>query len=288
MLALVVAAGCATAGPRELDPEATLATVRPTADNVLARWDRAATSNEITVYQPLGAFRQVGDWEPALGDSKAALLAGLVEAAGALPAAPDRRDVRLHDGRTRPVRPLSAAETLDRAKRLAMRDAPSACPTCSPLRVAGARLVSAALGTVGGRATAPAWELRLEGSAVRLVAVAVPDSAVTELEAFGRPEGQNAGSWIERADPVDGPALAVVFPAAPYGADKPCGADYTGEAVESARAVVVLLATIRYYEKEGPDDCPAGVQQLTIPLRRPLGDRVVLQLFTGVPVEKMG
>jgi hypothetical protein len=231
----------------------------------------------------------VGDWEPAVGDdNKAALLAGLIEAAGPLPAAPDRRDVRLHDGRTRPVRPLSAAETLDRAKRAAMRDAPAACSGCRPLRVTGARLVSAALETVGGRATAPAWEFRLGGSAVRLVAVAIPDSAVTELTAFGRPEGQNGGSWVERADPVDGPALAVAFPAAPYGADRPCGADYTGEVVESARAVVVLLATIRVYESAANDDCPAGVQRLTIPLRRPLGDRVVLQLYTGIPVEETG
>jgi hypothetical protein len=114
----------------------------------------------------------------------------------------------------------------------------------------------------------------------------VPDSAVTELPAFGRPEGQDAGVWIERAAAVDGPALDISFSGSPYRADRPCGSDYAAEAVESGRAVVVLVAINRTYEGNGGSLCPlvAGVRSRTVPLRAPLGERTVLQLYTGLPI----
>ncbi|MEV0715519.1 hypothetical protein [Asanoa sp. NPDC050611] len=276
---VLLAAGCSGGAPRDVDPGPALAAQRTTATNILARWDRAAAGDDVVVVQPLGGLRQVGDWEAAVGDNhKAALLAGLVEAAGRLPAAHDQGTIRLADGRTRPVRPLTAAAALDRAAR-----SRQPCAPCRPLRVTGARPITADLDTVGGRVMAPAWEFTLADSAVRLVGSAVPDGAVTVLPAFGRPEGHDAAPWLEHARAADGPALAVSFAGAIVPADEPCGSDYVGEAVESARAVVVLIAVNRTYDGKR---CPmiGGVRSLTVRLRAPLGERTVLQLYTGLPI----
>ncbi|GIF72024.1 hypothetical protein [Asanoa siamensis] len=281
---VLLVAGC-TGGPRDVDPGPGLAAQRRTAGDVLARWDRAATGGEMVVVGGLGGLRQVGDWETSVGDNnKAALQAGLFEAAGGLPAAPDRAVIRPVQGPERPVRTLSAAAALDRAKRAATRAAPAACGTCEPLRVTGADPTETDLLTVGGPVTAPAWEFRLEGTEVRLVASAVADGEATELAAFGRPADQPAANWVESARPLEGPALDVSFSAAPGGADEPCGADYTGAAVESTRAVVVLVGMTRTHEA---GVCPtiAAVRRITVPLREPLGDRVVLQLYTGLPIQ---
>ena len=299
VVVVLLLAGCSqsgpsVAGPRDIDPEPPLARMRPGADKVLARWDRAAGSDKIVVFDGLGVPHQLGDCEPAVADNnKRALMAGRIETAAVLPAAHDQPVIRLDGGHTHPVTALPAAEVVDRARRAG---APSWCGDCRPLLVTGARPIVASLDRVGGGATGPAWEFQLDGSAVRLVASAVPDSAVTAFAAFeaeGRQLDQQAltredrsGGPVETAEAMDGPALEVTFSGAPGSADRTCGADYAGEAVESERAVVVLTSIRRTHFDPDVTRCPAsaGMHHLTIPLHKPLADRVVLQLGTGLPI----
>ncbi|GIF72026.1 hypothetical protein Asi02nite_15440 [Asanoa siamensis] len=286
---MLSAAGCSgggSGGPVEVDPGPALATQRPMAGEVLARWDQAATGAEIVVVEGYGGARQIGEWAADVAENHdGALRTGLIEAARALPPPPGRALIELPDGRTRSVAPLDPAATLDRVRRgvPVKWNEPARCPACRPLRVTAARAIVAPLDTVAGPAIAPAWEFGLEGSDVRLIATAVPDKAVTLLAPLHETAPRDTGVWVEVAHAVDGPALAVTFLGAPRPADRPCGVDYTGEAVESGRAVVVLVAPRRTYPQSRCTS-EAGANRLTVPLDAPLGDRVVLQLHTGLPV----
>lgn len=62
-----------------------------------------------------------------------------------------------------------------------------------------------------------------------------------------------------------------------------CGADYTGEAVESANAVVVIIIEHPHADTMG---CTAlgALRTAPVELARPLGDRAVLEVRQGLPV----
>jgi len=82
---------------------------------------------------------------------------------------------------------------------------------------------------------------------------------------------------------MSGTELTVAFVGAPDPGDKPCGEDYTAEAVESDLAVVVIVtrhpnATI------GGCSLVGALRTATATLAVPLGDRVVLDLQQGTPV----
>ena len=77
--------------------------------------------------------------------------------------------------------------------------------------------------------------------------------------------------------------LTASFTGAPDGADKPCGEDYTAEAVESDLAVVVIVTR---HSNPSPGGCTLGgaVRTATAALAKPLGDRTVLEAMEGQPV----
>ncbi len=83
---------------------------------------------------------------------------------------------------------------------------------------------------------------------------------------------------------ADGRDLLVTFVGSPHPASEPCGEDYTGEAVESDLAVVVIIVR---HSRLGPETCTGigAVRTTTITLAEPLGDRTVLDVQQGMPVE---
>ena len=93
---------------------------------------------------------------------------------------------------------------------------------------------------------------------------------------------------------VDGKQLTVTFVGAPDPGDKPCGADYTAEAVESSTAVVVIviehhnanLATSPSFSPTAHAGCRlVGARRTAaVQLAAPLGDRAVLEVKEGLPV----
>jgi hypothetical protein len=97
--------------------------------------------------------------------------------------------------------------------------------------------------------------------------------------------GSPLGLAIDSASgSVSGTELTVAFVGAPDPGDKPCGEDYTAEAVESDLAVVVIVTRHPHLTIGG---CSAvGARRTAIAtLAAPLGYRVVLDLQQGTPVQ---
>ena len=82
---------------------------------------------------------------------------------------------------------------------------------------------------------------------------------------------------------MGGTELTVAFVGAPDPGDKPCGEDYTAEAVESDLAVVVIV-TRHPHVTVGACTAVGARRTATATLAAPLGDRVVLDLQQGTPV----
>ena len=276
--------GCGSFGLPVLGPPAATdpAPARAHAQDVLARWaDAVATSGGGATVTPVGELTgQVGDWEAAVGENnKLALMGGMIASKDPLPdAAPPDGVVTFADGTTEQV-PLIAAQ--DAVVAIAsVTDAP--CPDCVGLLITDARLTSGPIQTTRGPATAPIWEFTLEGTDVKVTRVAIANAVsvapVSADPALGLAIDSASGS-------VTGNELTVSFVGAPDPGDKPCGEDYSAEAVESDLAVVVIV-TRHPHAGAVPVACPAVGARRTAAatLTKPLGDRAVLDFQTGTPV----
>jgi hypothetical protein len=257
--------------------------MRRQARQDLERWATAVSATNPGAPIFIGELTgQVGEWEEAVsGNNKSALMAGFVRAEiGALPIEPrPSGDIRWPDGTTLPVTLMSA----DRALVSIQQSAGGNCVDCQPLSVTAARLVTGQQESSRGLVTVPMWEFTVRGTAVRVRRVAVADPVVVvppPWDANNPPHGLR----IDSAKGVrDGQRLVVSFTGAPDGADKPCGADYTGEAVESDIAIVVIIIE---HANPIPGACTAvGARRTaTIDLSAPLAERTVLEVTQGLPV----
>ncbi|MFG3690592.1 hypothetical protein [Micromonospora sp. NPDC047740] len=279
---VAVLAGCDTGwsgpGGEGLDRQ------RQQARDALARYDKAVLdAGGSQRFVPVGDLTgQVGDWEPTNGDNKQALMSGRVLAANALPALRQPTgQVVWESGAAQEVPLLSADEAL---KQLAVAGA-GGCPECVPLEVTGARLTTARIQTTHGPATVPAWEYTLKGTAARVTRVAVASSATVKVTPPSwDPYNAPAGLAIESATTTtNSRQLTVTFTGAPSPGNKPCGADYSAEAIESANAVVVIV--IEHPHAAG-ETCPdmGARRTTTVDLAQSLGERAVLEVQQGLPV----
>ena len=264
------------AAPKPLDR------VHQQAQDALVRWaDAVRQSGGATITFVGELTSQIGTWEEAVGDNnKSALGVGMVTAVTDLSTErPGRREVKWLDDTKVDVNVLSAAATLEAL----VADADGACPECEPLRVTDATLATALVETSRGPAEAPTWVYTIAGTSVRVTRVAVDESVTVDPPPWNA-DDPPVGLSIERAiGAVDSRDLEVVFTGAEDDASKPCGADYTAEAVESELAVVVIIHERR---NPGPAACTlAGFQRTaTARLESRLGDRVVLEVKQGLPV----
>ena len=260
--------------PQQVSQQAQAALVR-WADAVAAAGGPSAV---ILVGEPTG---QVGDWELVVGDNnKSALMAGIVEGDGSLPAvAPPDGEVRWQDGTTASV-PLNSAQKAVAAIRAGST---GECSDCTPLRITAARLTTGPIETSRGPATAPIWEFAVQGTAVRVTRVAIADP-ITVVPPPWNPNNPSVGLAIESASgTVGGRELSVAFTGAPLPGDQECGEDYTAEAVESDLAVVVIVTR---HPHAGIGGCNAvgAPRTATVELAAPLGERAVLEVQQGLPV----
>jgi hypothetical protein len=254
----------------------------------LDRWDKAVeAAGNGPRFVPVGEqTTQIGDWEEAVGgNNKAALNDGLVEAAVALPGGSHpTTTVRWADGTEIPVRTISAEAALQYLVRTSS-SGQHRCKECTPLKVISVRAVTASQQTSRGPATVPAWEYELEGTKVTFTRPAVDPAAVVSVTPPPwDPVNSPGGIWIESASTRVGSLdLMVGFVGSPDTADKPCGADYTAEAVESDSAVVVIVYEYRHAANE---TCAAigASRTATARLAKPLGERTVLEVVQGLPV----
>jgi hypothetical protein len=280
--AVALAAG--TSGCGLLPSRDDSARLHQQAQAALTRWtDAVAAVGGQSAFIPVGELTgQVGDWEEAVGDNnKPALMAGLFEAVVTLPTeTPPDGDLRRQDGSIATVPLISAQKALSDLKADA---AGSACPECVPLQITAVRLTTGPVDTSRGPAVAPVWEFTVQGTAVRVTRVAIADR-VTVVPPPWDSSDPPAGISIESATgTVAGRQLAVAFTGAPDTGDKPCGADYTAEAVESPTAVVVIVTEHRHGFGEA---CTLVGARRTAEaeLSAPLGERAVLEVREGRPV----
>jgi hypothetical protein len=114
--------------------------------------------------------------------------------------------------------------------------------------------------------------------------VAVGSGPVTVTPPSWNPYHAPGGIPVESATTTVGSKqLTVAFIGAPGPATQPCGADYTGEAVESDNAVVVIVIVHPHAAGESCTDLGAR-RSTTVHLARPLGERAVLEVQQGLPV----
>lgn len=284
LVAVTSLVGCGQIG-QMLSADQTLDAQRQQAEAELARWAAAVgAGGGAPAFVPVGELTgQIGDWEETVGDNnKSALMAGLVVAAVDLPAdAPGQAEVRWDDGTTRTMATISAEQALEELRAAGVPQ----CPECVPLQVIAARLSTASYQTSRGPATAPAWEFKLDGTSVVVtrIALAANDGVVVRPPPWD-PNNAPSGISVESATgTVGGSELTVAFIGAPDTGDKPCGADYTTEAVESDTAVVIIV--VPHSNAFGGACTAVGARRVaTVNLAKPLGDRAVLEVKEGLPI----
>ncbi|WP_433285516.1 hypothetical protein [Micromonospora sp. CA-244673] len=274
--------GCGSAGNSPaVDP---LDGLRQQAGGALTRYDQAVRAAGGAPFVPVGELtHQLGDWEPANGSYKEALSAGRVEAASTLPGAPNTAGTILWANGTRQDAPMISADgALAQLRAAGTGD----CSGCAPLKITGARLTTMTVPTTRGPATAPAWKYTLDGTTVRLARVAVDPSAIVRVTPPPwDADHPHEGLAIESATTsIASSELTITFTGAPGPSSKACGADYSAIAVESDLAVAVIVIEYRHAKDEV---CLAiGAQRsATVELSRPLGERAVLEVTQGLPVE---
>jgi hypothetical protein len=272
-----VSSNVASPLPSTTDPTA----ARERAKTVLAAWpDAVAAAGNRASVTPIGELTaQIGDWGASVGDNnKRSLMAGNVATSSELSEeAPPDGTVTWPDGTSAKV-PLMAAQQAVGAIS-STTEAP--CSDCKPILLTDAQLTSGTIQTTRGPATAPIWAFSVQGSAVKVTRVAIANAQVVPHPGDGDP---GLSPPVESASgTVGGLELTVAFVGAPSPGDQPCGEDYTGEAVESDLAVVVIVTR---HPHAPPQICPAvGARRTTTAtLAAPIGDRVVLDLRQGTPV----
>jgi hypothetical protein len=279
-------AGCGNAQQPAGPPDDGYARLEQQARGHLARWDEAVSAGGPGLaYVPVGEqFKQIGDWEEAVGGNhKAALVAGKLVPIVAFPApVTSNTEIRWKDGKSRPAQVVPADEAL---RALSAAATPQDCG-CTPIEVTGAKLNTGTVRTSRGEATLPVWEFTLKDSAVLVTYPAItPSSGLTVTPPSWDPNNAPGGLTIEsaKASTSEGKRLTVNFTGSPGPASQPCGADYTAFPVESANAVVIIVL-----EQRNPTEqmCTAiGAQRTAeVTLNAALGERTVLEIMQGMPV----
>ena len=250
------------------------------AQAALARWAAAAGDKPGIVF--VGELTgQVGDWEePVGGNNKIALMSGLIRPSASLATqTPAPGEVTWADGTSTTVGLLSAAQALDQI----VKSAGSTCSDCRSLDVTAARLTSGTVETSRGPATAPVWEFTIQGTSVKVTRVAVAGGTSVVPPPWDPNDAPEGISIDSASGTPDATHLTVSFVGAPDGADRPCGADYSAEAVESPLAIVVIVVEHRN-PTAGACLLVGAVRSASVDLASPLGDRTVLEIKQGLPV----
>jgi hypothetical protein len=289
-LVTLLLAGCASpvfapggsSLPDSTDHSKPLDRVHQQAEDALVRWaDAVRASGGATIAFVGELTSQIGTWEADVGDNnKSALMAGMVTAVTELSRdPPSRREFKWLDETKVEVNVLSAAATLEALVAAGSGE----CPDCTPLRVTEANLATALVETSRGPAEAPTWVYGIAGTSVRVTRVAV-DESVTVFPPPWNADDPPIGLRIEWAKGAnDSRELEVGFVGAQDDGSKPCGADYTAEAVESDLAVVVIVTEVR---NPTPGACTSVgfLRTADVRLESRLGERVVLEVQQGLPV----
>jgi hypothetical protein len=226
-------------------------------------------------FVPLAGLEVVPRWERVPAWAALSLHNGAWDLGAELPAgSPARMPLHWPDGAVSEVPLITAATAYARLGKPA-DFIDEECPRkgCRRLRMTGVELGEAALTTSRGTIRVPAWHFTAKGVKERFVVVAVDPSATTP-----RPRAAKGGREEVRAfDPMPGDPheLLVTYG---YGS---CDHVHGTRAYESDDVVVVDV------DEEGSGgmcNLMLLLGRATVTLTRPLGDRVVLDSGSGLPV----
>ncbi|MFJ5995369.1 hypothetical protein [Streptomyces sp. NPDC092370] len=264
------AAGCgsAEAGDPEADPPSP-----DRAHRVAESWDGSrAAARWHEGYHPVAPVVQPPA-EGLRGDDRRAFATGTFDVRAPLSSARGKSGrVTWQDGKSL-TRPLMTADRAYRA--LDRNSGPGPRPT-----VTGAELGNMTVLTARGPATVPAWLFTLEGYAGPLKRAAVSPSELPE------PPIGPLGSHVPKDGPVPLAGLVKVAPdgrsvtvVAHYGS---CDDGPVVTALETNGSVVLSAAVAGAEDRPRTADLRGA--KVTVTLDRPVGDRIVLDAFTGRPV----
>ncbi|MEV1023240.1 hypothetical protein [Streptomyces sp. NPDC050264] len=247
--------------------------LKPRAREGAAAWDGSRAAQQWRGgYHPMAEVTELPDGGLHSEDDKRAYEIGNFALEGNLPTAP-RNDVSVKwaDGSELRLRPVEARTTYQ-----ALARARSADPH---LVVTGAKLGSMQVATNRGSATGPAWLFALKGYDRPLKRAAVAPSGLPEPPISPAKNVSTAvlaplGGLTHMAP--DSSAITVV---ATHGS---CDDGPAVEALETEESVVLSASVAN--SQEG--NCPADMssKKITVKLKRPLDDRVLLDAATGRPV----
>jgi hypothetical protein len=246
------------------------------AREVVARWDGSAGDRAWrSGFVLLGGLQDRGGWtDPPLWVTLSTENS-VWKLAAELPAGPlADAPVRWPDGSVSEVPLVTAIDAYAEFTRPA-DFIEEECPAkgCRPLRVTGAELGETTLETSRGTIRVPAWLFTVKGVESKFVYVAVAPSAITP-----RPQAAEGGSEeVKGFDLVAGKPHDLLLE---YGYGS-CDRVHGARAYETGKLVVVDV------DEEGSGgicDLALHMDTTTVTLTRPLGDRLVLDSGTGLPV----
>ncbi|HEX4092715.1 MAG TPA: hypothetical protein VHZ33_28690 [Trebonia sp.] len=212
------------------------------------------------------------------GQTKIAFVTGNLVVAGRLPAGPKNGTVAWAGGGTATVPLLTAAQALTPLTKSS--PCPAGAGACGHLTVTGAKPATLTVATSRGEATVPAWAFTVKELSFPIIQSALapsgylllPDSsafALTKDDGFGGAGGASVSA--------NGRELTVQFTTGVC-IDKWGGLQYaTGSAV-------VIGSWTQAANTNTPCAAMAVMRSATVRLARPLGDRVLLDAGTGLPV----
>lgn len=279
--------------PTSLTPSASLSPegVNVAAFNALARQEASAWARS-----SLGKIWKTGLVVPVAdvlssgpsggfpsGETKEAFGNGNLVFTGPPPSAAPAGIVTWPDGSSLKVPVLSEARAFSAMK----NNTEGRCPSCvtTPLAVTTAKPTTMKVPTSRGSATVPAWAFTLQGVSTPVIQAALPPgSYVTEYsyraptEKLG-PLGKAFVGAAEATGSADSRILTLML------GSSPCDTTW-GDLVAEVGDVVVAGGWM--HDPQPDAACPASLimRSVTVRLAAPLGDRVILDAATGLPVAR--
>ncbi|MCX5201516.1 hypothetical protein OG897_08640 [Streptomyces sp. NBC_00237] len=222
---------------------------------------------------PQGGFRSSAD--------NTAHLKGAYVATGKLPTTRPEARATWPDGTTRTAEPLTALQAVD-----LLGEGSNAPDGGHTLHVTAARLGTTEVATGRGQARVPAWLFTVEGYDTPFTYPAVaqprfPDSPVAPLPPS--PERDVAMTGGPDSVTLKGRTLTV---GVSHGS---CTGPSVVKALETDETVVLAASVLPRNPPRGPDEiCNKALRlsHATVQLKRPVGDRVLLEAQQGTPVQQ--
>jgi len=298
-LGVTALAGCSSGASGVTSQPASLASAVPSPQGVDVAAFHALARQEASDWpqSPLGKVWKTGLVIPSAdyltsipsggfssGNAKLAFGKGDFVYTGPPPSGAPAGVVTWHDGSTTKVPVLSEAQAFSALK----TNDVGRCPGCrtTPVAVTGAQPTTMAVPTSRGTASVPAWEFTVSGATGRVFRAAIPpgsyvlvDSVRQPIQKLGPLGKAFVGTTAARMSSHDGRTLTITLAAGP------CNSGATwGGLVAEVGDVVVVGGWI--HDPHSGTACTGTLTatRVTVRLATRLGDRVILDAATGLPV----